>query len=175
MPPSPPDEERDHVDALLAQWEDQRPELDRATLGLAARVLRLHRVLERHVAEQLRPLGLHEGEVNVLAALRRAPPPHELTPTALYRSLLRSSGAMTHRLDRLERAGLVTRRPDPDDGRRVRVRLTATGLRVVDEALDAHTAAMAEVFGALEEAERHALNEHLKRLLARLERDGAGE
>jgi DNA-binding MarR family transcriptional regulator len=163
--------EQDHVDELLGQWARRRPELDLSALGVAARVLRLQRILERQVAEHLRPFDLHEGEVNVLAALRRADPPHELTPTELYRSLLLSSGAMTNRLDRLERAGLVTRLADPDDGRRVLVRLTEQGRETIDAAMDTHTAGLDRLFSVLEEPERLALEDHLRLLLSRLEPD----
>jgi DNA-binding MarR family transcriptional regulator len=163
--------EQDHVDELLGQWARRRPELDLSALGVAARVLRLQRILERQVAEHLRPFDLHEGEVNVLAALRRADPPHELTPTELYRSLLLSSGAMTNRLDRLEQAGLVTRLADPDDGRRVLVRLTEQGRETIDAAMDTHTAGLGRLFSVLEEPERLALEDHLRLLLSRLEPD----
>jgi DNA-binding MarR family transcriptional regulator len=163
--------ERDHVDHLTRQWSERRPELDLSGLNVAARVLRLQRILERDTADLLRPYDLNEGEVQVLAALRRASPPHELTPTELYRSLLLSSGAMTNRLDRLEGAGLVQRLPDPADGRRVIVRLTEQGRELIDEAMDAHTAALDRLFSVLSDEERTGLEDHLRRLLSRLETD----
>jgi DNA-binding MarR family transcriptional regulator len=163
--------DHDHVDSLSRQWARRRPELDLSGLSVAARVLRLQRILEREAADVLRPFELNEGEVQVLAALRRSPPPHELTPTELYRSLLLSSGAMTNRLDRLERAGLVQRLPDPDDGRRVIVRLTDEGRDVIDEAMDAHTASLRRLLSVLSDEERAGLEDHLRRLLSRLEAD----
>jgi DNA-binding MarR family transcriptional regulator len=163
--------DQDHVDSLSRQWARRRPDLDLSGLGVAARVLRLQRILEREAAELLRPFELNEGEVQVLAALRRSPPPHELTPTELYRSLLLSSGAMTNRLDRLQEAGLVQRLPDPEDGRRVLVRLTERGRAVIDEAMDAHTASLRRLLSVLDEEERAGLEDHLRRLLSRLEAD----
>jgi DNA-binding MarR family transcriptional regulator len=163
--------EQDHVDELTRQWAERRPELDLTALGVAARVLRLQRILERQVTEHLRPFDLREGEVNVLAALRRSAPPHELTPTALYRSLLLSSGAMTNRLDRLEEAGHVQRLADPADGRRVLVRLTAQGRETIDAAMDAHTSGLARLFSVLSDEERTGLEDQLRRLLSRLEPD----
>lgn len=165
--------QRDHVDELLAQWARERPDLDLEVLAVVARVVRLQRFLEREVHAAIAHTGLTEGELNVLAALRRAGPPHELTPTELYRGLLVSSGAMTNRLDRLEDAGLVRRTPDHEDRRRIRVSLTAEGRRVIDEAMDAHTTALAGRLGFLGADERGRLAALLRRVLVELERDHA--
>jgi DNA-binding MarR family transcriptional regulator len=178
-PPAPPTDDEvvgdastssgDHVDDLLAQWSAERPELDQSMLRLTARMVRLSRYLDREFSDHLSPFGLHEGEQNVLAALRRAGAPYELTPTELYRSLLVSSGAMTNRLDRLESAGLIARTPDPDDRRRIRVALTDRGREVIDDALDAHVAALAELFDGLGRAEADQLEDLLRGILRRLE------
>lgn len=140
----------DHVDHLLAQWERERPDLDTTLLAVSTRLVRLGRYLDRTVADHLAPFGLHEGEVNVLAALRRSGPPYVLSPTALYRSLLVSSGAMTNRLDRLEQAGLLERTPDPDDRRRVQVGLTDAGRELVDTAFADYLRALSELFADLD-------------------------
>lgn len=140
--------EPDHVDHLLAQWAEERPELPTGALAVAARVARLHRFLARTSSEALTGFGLTEGEGNVLAALRRAGPPYALTPTALYRSLLLSSGAMTNRVDRLEDRGYVVREDDPKDRRRVLVRLTDEGRKAIDDAMDAHVAALEDAVSA---------------------------
>lgn len=136
---------QDHVDMLVRQWREQRPDLDTSLLEVTARVVRLGRYLDRAATDHLAPFGLHEGEVNVLAALRRAGPPHVLTPTELYRALLVSSGAMTNRLDGLEARGLLVREPDPDDRRRVRVGLTDAGRDLIDAAMEAHLRALADL------------------------------
>jgi DNA-binding MarR family transcriptional regulator len=164
--------ERDHVDHLTEQWARRRPDLGTAALGLAARVLRLQRILARHAATDLEGVALNEGEFQVLAALRRAAPPHELTPTELYRSLLLSSGAMTHRLDRLESAGHVVRTPDEVDRRRVIVRLTPQGLAAIDHAMDAYVESITRLLGVLDEDERTRLSSELRSLLVRLESNG---
>lgn len=159
----------DHVDQLTAQWAAERPELDTSPLQIFARVVRLARYLDRHAVEYLRRFDLHEGETNVLAALRRAGPPYELTPTELYRSQLVSSGAMTNRLDRLEAAGLLRRTPDPDDRRRTRVALTERGREVIDAAIDAHTAALRELLAFLPPEDQEQLAGRLRRVLLELE------
>jgi DNA-binding MarR family transcriptional regulator len=163
----------DHVDHLIGQWRAERPELDTRGLEVAARVIRLQRFLERRAAGVLDRFGLTEGEMNVLAALRRSGPPQELTPTELYRSLLVSSGAMTNRLDRLVDRGLVRRTPDPDDRRRIRVGLTEAGRRVVDEAMDVHVTDLLDQLGFLTDPDRERLVDALRQVLTHLEgRDG---
>jgi DNA-binding MarR family transcriptional regulator len=162
---------RDHVDDLTEQWARERPELDTSALRLSARIIRLERFLARRIQSDLDAVGLNDGEVNVLAALRRAGPPYELTPTELYRGLLLSSGAMTNRLDRLEDAGLVRRIPDDDDRRRTRVALTERGRQTIDEAMDAHIRGLEGLLGFLGDEDRDTLESLLRRVLAHLEDD----
>ena len=159
----------DHVDHLLAQWQRERPDLDTTLLAISTRLVRLSRYLDRTIADHLAPFGLHEGEVNVLAALRRSGPPYVLTPTELYRSLLVSSGAMTNRLDRLEEAGLLERTPDPDDRRKVQVGLTTAGRELVDEAFADYLRALRDLFPEVDGDEARALADALRDLLLPLE------
>ena len=163
--------EPDHVDRIVEQWAEQRPELDTSGLRVAARVIRLQRYLDQAVSDAVRPFGLQVGELNVLATLRRSGPPFQLTPTQLYRGLLISSGAMTNRLDRLETNGLITRTVDPDDRRKVRVALTDHGREVIDQAMDAHVLRLDEVLAGIEGPERSDLEGLLRTLLVRLEHD----
>ncbi|MEX2551058.1 MAG: MarR family transcriptional regulator [Nitriliruptoraceae bacterium] len=161
----------DHVDHLLAQWARERPELDVRGLRLSARVIRLQRFLDRRTELVVSHHGLSIGETNVLAALRRVGPPHTLTPTELYRELLLSSAAMTHRLDHLEELGHVRRSRAEQDRRQVRVQLTETGRETVDAVMDAYTAQLSGMFTVLDEDTHSSLEEGLRRVLAELERD----
>lgn len=162
----------DHVDAILGQWAEQRPDMDTRALAVSARIVRLERFLGRATSDVVSRWGLNEGELNVLAALRRAGPPFALTPTELYRGLLLSSGAMTNRIDRLEQQGLVERRRDEEDRRRVLVVLTEAGRAVIDETMDANVAILAGTIGGLDDDDHDTLTALLRRLLVRLE---AGE
>jgi DNA-binding MarR family transcriptional regulator len=92
---------------------------------------------------------------DVLASLRRAGKPYQLSPTQLFNSLLLTSGAMTNRIDHLEAGGFVRRLPDPADRRAVKVSLTKSGLKVIDRAVTVHMEvelAMIESFSAEERA-----------------------
>ncbi len=159
----------DHVDQLLAQWARERPELDVSGLSIVARVVRLQRFLDRRTATVVAEHGLRIGETNVLAALRRAGTPHTLTPTELYRGLLLSSAAMTHRLDRLEELGLVQRCRAEEDRRQVLVTLTDRGREVVDEVMDAYTAELNALVGGLDPHAQAGLAAGLRALLLHLE------
>ena len=131
----PPDPHSDEVDRIVAAWRRERPDLDVAPLEVLSRVTRLARHLDLARGAAFAAHGLERWEFDVLAALRRAGEPYELSPGQLTAETLVSSGTMTNRIDRLERRRLVRRRPDPDDGRGVLVGLQAQGRELVDTAL----------------------------------------
>src|SRR6202046_5283095 len=118
---------RDEVDELVAQWGAERPDLDVEPLQVLSRVSRRARRLDRARRAAFAARGLQPFEFDVLSALRRQGPPYELSPGALLRATLVTSGTMTNRIDRLASAGLVSRHPDPQDQRGVLVTLTETG------------------------------------------------
>lgn len=159
----------DHVDRIREQWRQERPELDTAALGLFGRLFRCVRLADAKLAEGLRDQELHSGWFDILAALRRVGTPYELNPTELMRATLLSSGGTTKRLDRLAEAGLVERRPDPEDRRGTRVRLTARGRTAIDRAIEAHIANEDALLAGLTPAQRRALDDLLRRLLVGLE------
>jgi DNA-binding MarR family transcriptional regulator len=127
-------EERDEVDDLVAAWREQRPDLDVAPLQVLSRVSRLARHLDIARRGAFAAHGLEPWEFDVLSALRRAGPPFQLTPGALLRATLVTSGTMTNRIDRLAAAELVYREPDPRDRRGVLVTLSKHGMAAVDAA-----------------------------------------
>jgi len=131
----------DTVDALLSQWRAERPDLDVSPLGIAIRIEVLAKLLRREAAESLVALDLKPWEYDVLSALRRQGAPYELPATELARESLLTSGAMTTRIDQLERRGLVRRRQNPDDRRGVSVRLSRAGRALVDRAVATRLAA----------------------------------
>ncbi len=124
------------------------------------------RVTREHMNPLLAEAGLNLGEFDVLTPLRRAGEPYVLSPTQLYEAALISSGGMTDRLDRLERAGLVERRPDPKDRRGRQIALTAEGKRVIDDMIGRMVAMETQMLSVLTEAEQQRLNALLKKLLA---------
>jgi DNA-binding MarR family transcriptional regulator len=136
------------------------------TLG---RLFRSAQLADARLAEGLAGHELQPGWFDLLAALRRAGKPYELNPTQLMRATMLSSGGMTKRLDRLVEAGLVERRPDPDDRRGTRVRLTPQGRAAIDAALPVHATNEERLLSALDARERRELDRLLRKLLAGLE------
>ncbi|KIP18736.1 winged helix DNA-binding domain protein [Burkholderia sp. MSHR3999] len=128
--------------------------------------------------DRLNPLfaryGMQPGEFDVLATLRRGGAPFALTPTALYDALMMSSGGMTARIDRLQKAGWVERRPNPADGRGTLVALTEAGRALIDEAVVAHVENQRAILDALSASEQAQLARLLGKLLAGLGEAGGG-
>jgi DNA-binding MarR family transcriptional regulator len=162
-------EPQDHVDEILAQWRRERTDLNVDPLGLYGRLFRIVHLSDNALAQGLTPYGLQPGWFDLLAALRRAGAPYELNPTQLRRATLLSSSGMTKRLDRMEAAGLIKRRPDRHDRRGTLVRLTRRGKSVIDKAVETHVGNEERLLGALTAAERRTLNRLLRRLLIQLE------
>ena len=159
----------DEVDGLLTAWQRERPELDVAPLAVLSRVSRLARHVDRARRAAFAEHGLEVFEFDVLAALRRAGSPYELSPGQLLHQTLVGSGTMTNRLDRLERRGLVRRRPDPEDGRGIRVRLTPAGQALVDAAVTDLLAREKALLAALPGRDRERLARLLRAVLLHFE------
>ena len=157
---------RDEVDTLLEAWGRERGDLDLAPVAVFSRVSRLARHLELARRDAFAAHGIEQWEFDVLAALRRAGPPYELSPGRLLKETMVTSGTMTNRVDRLSARGLVERYPDPDDRRGVIVRLTAEGKSAVDGAFTALLDAERTLLEALSERERTKLASLLRALLA---------
>lgn len=161
--------DRDLVDRIVEEWLRERPDLDHATLGTVARLLRIAELLNAEVARRLERLELSVGWFEVLAALRRSGSPYRLTPTELLSSVLRTSGAMTSRLDGMERAGLIRRIQNPGDRRSVLVELTQRGRTLADRAITIHVANERALIEALSGKQQEELGLLLARLLRSLE------
>jgi DNA-binding MarR family transcriptional regulator len=134
MSPSPRIRQ-DATGRVVEAWGRERPDLDASSLEIFSRVTRLAKYLDQARRESFERHGLQGWEFDVLAELRRAGAPYELTPGQMSQALLLSTGAMTNRLNRIEAAGLIKRLGNPADKRVVRVRLTKAGREAVDSAL----------------------------------------
>jgi DNA-binding MarR family transcriptional regulator len=161
--------EKDAVDRIIEQWNHERPDLDVAPMGIIGRIGRLEKLLDPLLYAVFKRYGLHGGEFDVLATLRRAGTPYRLTPTALFQTMMVSSGGMTNRIDRLESAGLVLRQPDPNDRRGTLVGLTEKGLELVNRAVEDHLANEQRLLTGLDADEQAALTALLKKWLLALE------
>jgi DNA-binding MarR family transcriptional regulator len=157
------------VDHVREQWRQEWPGLDTSPVAVVARVGRLARYLDHGMDEVFARHGLRREAWDALASLRRAGPPYRLSPTQLYRGLMRTSSAVTNRLHRLESDGLVRRVPDPDDGRGMLVELTERGKALVDSIAPDHVANEQRMLAALTPAQQHQLAGLLRTLLVSFE------
>lgn len=159
----------DHVDRILTQWRQERPDLDIAPMGLLGRLARLRTHLAREIEKAMAAHGLNSASFDVLATLRRAGPPYRLSPGDLLATTMVSSGTMTNRLDQLEKAGLIERSHNPEDRRSVIIALTPTGFALVDVAVTAHVENQHRLLETLSADERIALDDLLRKFLAAFE------
>jgi DNA-binding MarR family transcriptional regulator len=155
----------DHVDRLIEQWAHERPDLDLGPMATFGRLGRLQSLASRSIADVFARHGLQIGEFDVLAALRRSGEPFVMKPTDLANLLMLSPAGMTNRVDRLEAAGWIERRNDPDDRRSSLVRLTDDGRELVDRAVTDHVENEARLLDPLSPSERVALDRALRTLL----------
>jgi DNA-binding MarR family transcriptional regulator len=160
---------QDHVDKKLTELGCDLPDLDIDVEGIVERIQGIERRLRLTMEETLEDHGMSYGEWRLLCALRRAPA-RTSTPGELSSKLELSSGAMTNRIDRLERAGFVSRHPDPADRRGVRVELTDPGNQAWVESTNAQAIKEALIASALTKREQHQLNTLLRKLMIELER-----
>ena len=154
----------DEVDRIVEAWSRERPDLDFSPLQVLSRVGRLSKHLDRARRTAFAASGLEPWEFDVLAALRRAGAPYQLSPKALLQQTLVSSGTMTNRIDGLVTRQLVERRTDPHDGRGVLVVMTDRGREAVDAAISELISGEAELLEALSRADQERLSALLRKL-----------
>jgi transcriptional regulator pecS len=156
----------DEVDEVMAAWHRERPDLATSPMAVWSRIHRLAGLLDAARKRCFAEHGLEIWEFDVLAALRRAGEPYQLSPGQLLHQTHVTSGTMTNRVDRLCDRGLVTRHAAPSDGRSVVVGLTGAGRRAVDNALEALVELEESLLAGWSAGERESLAAMLRRLLA---------
>lgn len=163
--PEPDQPLRDPVDVIIEQWAVARPDLDTTAMEVFGRVNRLSRALGDRMEKTYARFGVSRGEFDVLATLRRSGEPYTLSPRQLSATLMLTTGGMTGRLDKLERANLLRRSPDPHDRRGLQVTLTDEGLRLIDDAVVAGLAVQTEALSHLNDEQAGQLAGLLRMLV----------
>ena len=163
----------DAVDAIVAQWHVERPDVDPSAKHITGRIVRLASLFQEQFneaySEVFAALGLNEGDFGVLAPLRRSGEPFELTPTELARHKMITSGGMTAALDRLEAKGMIVRVPNPADRRGSLVRLTELGREVIDASMALHAEVEQMLVAPLDDDDKADLTRLLRKLLTATE------
>ncbi|MDO9418891.1 MarR family winged helix-turn-helix transcriptional regulator [Pararhizobium sp.] len=165
----------DHVDRLRGQWATEIADIDTEPMAILGRAYRLSNLVRPSIEATFAGFGLDRGEFDVISTLRRSGPPYRLTPTELYTLLMISSGGLTHRLDRLEKAGLIRRERSENDGRGFAVCLTDEGAQRAEMAFRADMASESAFLAGLDPAERVSLSGLLRKLLVGIESGAPAE
>ena len=161
--------QQDHVTTIVEQWKKERPDLDPAPMAIIGRISRVHKRIRSKLEANFKRYDLQGATFDVLATLRRNGEPFMLTPTQLQAEMMLSSGATTHRIDLLEKRGLLERLPDPSDRRGTLVKLTDKGKKLIDEAVVTHLEAENELLSCLTASQKRELTALLEKLASGLE------
>jgi len=160
----------DAIDRVELAWHQERPDIDVSSMGVVSRIWRVGRHLEQQRKSVLDEFGSDRGTIDVLGMLRRAGAPYRRSAGDLTKSALITSGGVSQRLDKLEKAGLITRHVDKTDRRRVDVELTPAGVELVDSLLvDLMSHDDKVLASALTAPEQERLSQLLRKFLLALE------
>lgn len=167
----------DPIDERRAQWARELPDLDTGGMALLGRMRWITLNVRPAIEAVFASHGLDTGEFDVLATLLRNGPPYRLRPTELFRSLMISSGGLSDRLDRLAKAGLISRPASAGDGRSLPVQLTPLGRQRAEQAFRQDMKVEAALLEGLTSKERDAMAALLRKLVTsvakQIEQDGA--
>ncbi len=153
------------IDDTIATWRETRPDLDVTGMSLVLRMTSVARISAARIHEQLSDFGITLSEFDVLATLRRSGARAELTPSYIAEVGMVKPSGLSHRLARLERAGLVSRSVDPDDRRSALIRITPAGRRLADRGIDIIADAHNQMIRDLSATDRRTLERLLTTLV----------
>lgn len=161
----------DHVEHILSQWQQARPDLDCSTMGISGRIGRSSRFLADAIESVYKRYDLSLIEMDIVATLRRSQEP--LTPTQLYKTLMYSSGTMSTRIEGLVKRGLIYRDTSGEDRRSCKVGLTDEGIALADALVTDHVANLQQLMSPFSEQEQEQLAALLQKLTISFEKQEA--
>lgn len=164
----------DRLEYLSQKWNEQRPDLDISPWQVWGRVTRLHELFLAAISPVLAKHELNFKEFQTLAALVLGGAPYEANPNRIGRFSLLTSGGVANLLARMEKDGLVERRPDPQDRRSVIVRATDRGIADFEAAVVVENQVEHNLLEALTIEERAILGTLLRKLLLSVDPVGIG-
>lgn len=160
----------DGVDAIIAQWQAEKPHLDLSAMAIIGRLKRCSALMQPKLDRVFEEYGLSFWEFDVLATLLRSGAPYCLAPTELFSTLMITSGTMTHRMTQLEKKGLIERVPNEQDARSKLLKLSQKGFDIVNQAVEEHVQNELKILSPLSSEQQESLNHVLKMLLVLLEK-----
>jgi len=158
-------EEHDRLDDWLEIWTREIPNLDATTEGIVERIQNLYKDFDRSMEETLAKYELDRRAFHLIGRLRSYGPPYRRSPGQLAGDMRLSSGAMTNRLDRLEKAGLIRRLPDPNDRRGTIIEPTEKGNAAWERTVGTQAEREQRIASVLSATEREQLHRLLRKLM----------
>ena len=158
------------IETILAQWRRERPDIDPTPMAVCGEIWRAGERLRQGVLANLADSGLDFAGFDVILTLRRQGRGETLSPSALAKEMMLSTSAMTNRLDRLEKRGLIARTLDPEDRRGLKVALLDEGFALADKLVESHVKNEERMLAALTKAERR----QIRALLTKIAQGAAG-
>jgi DNA-binding MarR family transcriptional regulator len=155
----------DSVDLIQRAWERERPGTPAGSIGVITRIWRVGKLLADERRSTLTRLGIDAATLDLLSTLRRAGRPYRLTAGAIAELSLVSAGAISQRVARAEREGLVRRERSQTDGRLSYVTLTAAGHALIERSVDELLRHEESLLSGLTAAQRDDLTALLRILL----------
>lgn len=161
--------DKDLIDALIADWNIERPDLDVDSMQIVGRVMKFGKIFENRASLALKESGIYYTDLDVLATLRRSGEPYQLTPKQLMESVVITSAAMTALLNRLTKLELIYRAADENDGRISLAGLTKKVKKIIDEVIKKRFDEAKNSIQILNKKEQENLSILLKKLLIKLD------
>jgi DNA-binding MarR family transcriptional regulator len=162
----------DYADETQRAWERERPGTPTASIGVITRIWGIAKILSDERRRTLARLGIDAATLDLLSTLRRAGAPYQLAAGEIAARARVSAGAISQRVARAERAGLVTRAKSGTDGRQSHVALTDAGHALIEQSVDDLLRYEESLLSALSDDQRDSLSALLRLLLADLARRG---
>ena len=159
----------DKVDEIVKQWHKERPDIDTGPIEVIGRLVRTNHFIFPPLEQVYKEFGLNFGEFDVLATILRSGAPYTLTPGQLLSSVMITSGALTNRLNKLEKGNLINRSPDPKDGRSIQIKITTKGKNLISQVIESHLKIEKQILECLSPQERTDLASLLKKILLTFE------
>lgn len=160
---------RDSIDEHLAVWTKELEDLDPLQEAIVGRIHLLARHTTQGRQQALRTGDLLLWQHKTLLMLRKLGPPYSTSPSQLATMLNLTRGALSLRLATLEDMGLISRRHDGADRRRVRVSLTDAGRKALDSTMDAEGQVEERMLAVLTDREKVTLADLLRKVVVGIE------
>ncbi len=155
---------------IAAAWRRERPGTPVDSIEIVTPLWRLAKLFADDRRRVLARVGVDSATLDLLSVLRRSGKPYELTTRELGARTLVTAGAISQRVSRAERSGLVARATLGNGSRAVAVRLTEAGHALVERTVDEVLSREAELVAGLKGEQRVLLARLLDGLLADVSR-----